>query len=149
MANAFTVHTLYTATLHICYNKPLSTSPAPCVYCTLYLLWQATFHIPPLHAFTVHCTPQLYIFAMTGHFPHPPTPCVYCTLYTATLHICYYRPLSASPAPCVYHSWAQRKLSPLCPLNILLSINDPLLSFWFNGLNDKKIQFPKIEQSSL
>ncbi len=26
------------------------------------------------------------------------------------------------------HSWAQRKLSPLSPLNILLTINGPLLS---------------------
>ena len=34
------------------------------------------------------------------------------------------------------HSWAQQKLSPLSPLNILLSINGPLISFWFNGLND-------------
>ena len=37
------------------------------------------------------------------------------------------------------HSWAQRKLStlsPLNPLNILLSINGPLLSLGFNGLND-------------
>ena len=31
------------------------------------------------------------------------------------------------------HSWAQRKLS---PLTIFLSINGPLLSVWFNGLND-------------
>ena len=31
------------------------------------------------------------------------------------------------------HSWAQRKLS---PLNILLSINGPLISLGFNGLND-------------
>ena len=28
----------------------------------------------------------------------------------------------------INHSWAQRKLSPLSPLNILLSINGPLLS---------------------
>ena len=37
------------------------------------------------------------------------------------------------------HSWAQRKLSslsPLSPLNILLSINCPLISLGFNGLND-------------
>ena len=34
------------------------------------------------------------------------------------------------------HSWAQRKLSPLSPLNILLSINGPLISLGFNGLND-------------
>ena len=37
------------------------------------------------------------------------------------------------------HSWAQRKLSPLSPLsllNILLSINGPLLSLEFNGFND-------------
>ena len=37
------------------------------------------------------------------------------------------------------HSWAQQKLSPLSllnPLNILLSINGPLLSLGFNGLND-------------
>ena len=34
------------------------------------------------------------------------------------------------------HSWAQQKLSPLSPLNILLSINGPLLSFGFNELND-------------
>ena len=36
-----------------------------------------------------------------------------------------------------YCSWAQRKLSslsPLNPLNILLSINGPLLSYGFNGL---------------
>ena len=39
----------------------------------------------------------------------------------------------------VMHSWAQRKLSPLCPLNplnILLAINGPLLSLGFNGLNN-------------
>ena len=38
-----------------------------------------------------------------------------------------------------HHSWAQRKLSPLSllnPLNILLSINGPLLSLGFNRLND-------------
>ena len=34
------------------------------------------------------------------------------------------------------HSWAQRKLSPLSLLNILLSINGPLLSLGFNGFND-------------
>ena len=34
------------------------------------------------------------------------------------------------------HSWAQRKLSPLTPLNILLTINCPLLSLGFNGFND-------------
>ena len=37
------------------------------------------------------------------------------------------------------HSWAQRKLSllsPLSPLNILLSINGPLISLGFNGLNN-------------
>ena len=37
------------------------------------------------------------------------------------------------------HSWVQRKLSslsPLNPLNILLSINGPLHSLGFNGLND-------------
>ena len=37
----------------------------------------------------------------------------------------------------IFHSWAQRKLSPLSPLNpldILLSINGPLLSYGFNGL---------------
>ena len=34
------------------------------------------------------------------------------------------------------HSWAQQKLSPLNPLNILLSINGPLLSLGFNRLND-------------
>ena len=34
------------------------------------------------------------------------------------------------------HNWAQQKLSPLSPLNILLSINGPLISFWFNGLNN-------------
>ena len=36
-------------------------------------------------------------------------------------------------------SWAQRKLSLLSsfsPLNILLSINGPLLSFGINGLNN-------------
>ena len=36
------------------------------------------------------------------------------------------------------HSWAQRKLSPLSmlsPWNVLLSINGPLKSFGFNGLN--------------
>ena len=35
-----------------------------------------------------------------------------------------------------WHSWAQRKLSPLNPLNILFSINSPLHSLGFNGLND-------------
>ena len=35
-----------------------------------------------------------------------------------------------------HHSWAQRKLSPLSLLNILLKINGLLLSFGFNGLND-------------
>ena len=34
------------------------------------------------------------------------------------------------------HSWTQRKLSPLSLLNILLSINSPLLSLGFNGFND-------------
>ena len=34
------------------------------------------------------------------------------------------------------HSWAQRKFSPLSPLNMLLSINGPLLSLRFNGFND-------------
>ena len=33
-------------------------------------------------------------------------------------------------------SWAQQKLCPLNRLNILLSINGPLLSLGFNGLND-------------
>ena len=36
-------------------------------------------------------------------------------------------------------SWVQRKLSllsTLSPLNILLSINGSLISFWVNGLND-------------
>ena len=37
---------------------------------------------------------------------------------------------------CSEHSWAQRKLSLLNPLNILLSIIGPLLSYRFNGLND-------------
>ena len=32
------------------------------------------------------------------------------------------------------HSWAHRKLSMLSPLNILLSINGPLLSFGFSKL---------------
>ena len=36
----------------------------------------------------------------------------------------------------IVHSWAQRKLSPLSLLNILLSINSPLISFRFKGLND-------------
>ena len=31
-----------------------------------------------------------------------------------------------------HHSWAQWKLSPLSRLNILLSINGPLLSLGFN-----------------
>ena len=41
-----------------------------------------------------------------------------------------------------FHSWAQRKLSqlsllsPLNPLDILLSINGPLLFYGFNRLND-------------
>ena len=34
------------------------------------------------------------------------------------------------------HSWAQRKLSPLNLLNILLTINGPLLSLGFNSFND-------------
>ena len=34
------------------------------------------------------------------------------------------------------HSWAQRKLSPLSPLNIFLLINGVLISLGFNGLND-------------
>ena len=34
------------------------------------------------------------------------------------------------------HSWAQQKLRPLCLLNILLSINGPLLSLGFNRFND-------------
>ena len=55
------------------------------------------------------------------------------------------------------HSWAQRKLSPLSPfspLNILLSINGPLISLGFNGLtingcnlqtfNDQRFQQIKI-----
>ena len=37
---------------------------------------------------------------------------------------------------CNIHSWVQRKLSPLSPLNILLLINGPLISFGFNGIND-------------
>ena len=37
---------------------------------------------------------------------------------------------------CSMHSWAQRKLSPLSPLNILLSINGPLLSLGFNRFNN-------------
>ena len=36
----------------------------------------------------------------------------------------------------LFHSWAQRMLSPLNPLNILLSINGPLLSYGFNGINN-------------
>ena len=45
------------------------------------------------------------------------------------------------------HSWAQRKLSLLSPLNllnILLSINGLLLSFGFNGLNYSRMPFTKI-----
>ena len=41
------------------------------------------------------------------------------------------------------HSRAQRKWSPLSLLNllnILLSINGPLLSFGFNGLNESNLQ---------
>ena len=33
-------------------------------------------------------------------------------------------------------SWAQRQLSPLSPLNIMLSINDPLHSLELNGFNN-------------
>ena len=47
------------------------------------------------------------------------------------------------------HSWTQQKLSPLNPLNILSSINGPLLSFEFNGLNNYRMQLTKIEQSML
>ena len=51
---------------------------------------------------------------------------LYCTVYTGT-------------GLYTVHSWAQRKLSllgPLNPLNILVSINGPLLSLGFNGLNN-------------
>ena len=46
------------------------------------------------------------------------------------LDIFYMKSLSTVPVPIATndHSWAQRKLSPLNPLNILLSINGPLLS---------------------
>ena len=42
------------------------------------------------------------------------------------------------------HSWAQRKLSPLNPLNILLSINGPLLSLGFNRLTINRSNLQKL-----
>ena len=44
----------------------------------------------------------------------------------------------------VRHSWAQRKLSPLNPLNILLSINGPLLSLGFNRLTINRSNLQKL-----
>ena len=45
-------------------------------------------------------------------------------------------PSTGAITSCCQHSWAQRKLSPLSPLNILLTINGPLL---FKDLTDLMI----------